>query len=378
MVYTPVPEDLTDPDKGQGRDEDAPAGEENPTYEAPPEKKEGFEAVLYERLPGDSVRCFLCRHGCTIPPGKRGICGVRENREGILISLVYERCVAKNIDPIEKKPLFHVLPGSRSFSIATVGCNFKCRFCQNSGIAQMPSDQNGLIVGDYYPPGDVVADALDAGCQSISYTYTEPTVYFEYAYAIARIAKEKGLKNIFVTNGYQSPECIKMMAPFLDAANVDLKSFNRKFYTGLVGAQLDGVLENLKLFRKEGVFLEITTLLIPKANDDPREIKALAEFIVRELGPDTPWHVSRFHPSYRLMDRQPTDPTALFQARNIGRDAGLRYVYTGNIPGHGGENTQCHKCKALLIERSGFTVKQNRMKDGVCPDCFTSVSGIWD
>lgn len=378
MVYPTMPEEMSGREDEEVREENEQAEGEEEASEPEPKKGQGIEAILYERLPDGAVKCGLCRHCCNIPVGKRGICGVRENRDGVLWSLVYEICVAKNIDPIEKKPLFHVRPGSRSFSIATVGCNFRCRFCQNAGISQMPQDQHGLIMGDYYPPEKVVADAIDAGCESISYTYTEPTVYFEYALACARIAKDKGLKNIFVSNGYQSPECIKMISPFLDAANIDLKSFNRKFYTGLVGGVLDHVLENLKLFKKEGVFLEITTLLIPRANDDPREIKALAEFISKELGPGTPWHISRFHPTYRMMDRPPTDPALLFQARNIGRDAGLRYVYTGNIPGQGGENTLCHKCRALLIERTGFTVRQNRAKDGVCPDCFTSVDGIWD
>ena len=277
-----------------------------------------MEAFLYEALENGEVRCRLCRHRCTIAPGKRGICAVRENRDGVLHTLVYARAIARHIDPIEKKPLFHFLPGSRSYSIATVGCNFKCRFCQNSDIAQMPADHKGVVLGDLFPPDKVVAAALAEGCRSISYTYTEPTVFFEYAYDCAKLAKEKNLKNVFVTNGYESPEAIEMIAPFLDAANVDLKAFNEKFYSGMVGGKLAHVCDTLKRMVKKGIFVEVTTLLIPRANDDPKELAELACFIVRELGPQVPWHISAFHPAYKLLDRPRTPPTALFEARRSG------------------------------------------------------------
>jgi pyruvate formate lyase activating enzyme len=336
-----------------------------------------MEALLYRRLENGSVTCDLCSHRCLIKPGKRGICHVRENVGGVLQTLVYGRVVAANIDPVEKKPLFHFLPGSLSYSIATVGCNFKCRFCQNSDIAQITGEIQGRIPGHGVEPASVVKAALAGHCQSISYTYTEPTVFFEFAHDTARIAHEKGLKNIFVTNGYMTGEALNRIAPVLDAANVDLKSFSDDFYKTYCSARLEPVKETLKRMKKLGIFVEVTTLLIPGLNDDSRELSALAAFICQDLGPDVPWHISRFHPTHLLMDRPRTPLDTLTRAREIGLENGLHHVYVGNVPGENGENTYCHPCGKRLIHRFGFAVKQNALKKGSCPDCGAALSGVF-
>ena len=335
-----------------------------------------MEAFLYKGLANREVQCNLCNHRCVIKNGKRGICGVRENRNGILETLVYGRLIAQNVDPIEKKPLFHVFPGTLSYSIATVGCNFRCRFCQNADIAQLPADSNGMIAGDSCTPQDVVQKAMEAGCRSISYTYTEPTVFFEFAFDTAKLAHEKGLLNVFVTNGYMTPEALHMIQPYLDAANVDLKAFNDDFYIKQCRAKRNHVMESLRRMKALGIFVEVTTLLIPGLNDDQKELKGLAAFIAKDLGPETPWHISRFHPTYRLTDRPPTPVESIHQARQIGLDAGLRYVYCGNVPGDEGENTACHDCKTALIERLGFRISKNVVQDGKCPECGAKMYGL--
>ena len=335
-----------------------------------------MEAYLYEKLEDRKVRCHLCAHACVIKPGKRGLCGVRQNQEGILESLVFGRLIAQHVDPIEKKPLFHLLPGSRAYSIATVGCNFKCRFCQNADIAQMPNDRQGTIMGLDCSPEEVVDAALQQGCRSIAYTYTEPTVFFEFAYETARLAHAKGLKNVFVTNGFMSGEALEMVAPFLDAANVDLKAFTREFYKTRCSAALEPVKETLRRMKALKVWVEVTTLVIPGLNDDPDELGRLAAFIAGELGPETPWHISRFHPTYKLTDRPPTPVKTLADAYEIGRRAGLHYVYMGNVPGEGGESTYCHGCGALLIERLGFQIRRNNVRNDRCPECNTVVAGV--
>ena len=337
-----------------------------------------MEAYLYESLKDNEVKCNLCNHRCNIKNNRRGICGVRENRGGVLETLVYGKVIARNIDPIEKKPLFHFLPGSLSYSIATVGCNFKCRFCQNADIAQMPSDRNGRIVGDAFTPEDVVAAALKGDCKTIAYTYTEPTVYFEFAYDTAKLATEKGIRNVFVTNGYMTEEALQMIHPFLDAANVDLKAFTEDFYKTACKAKLVHVKETLKRMKSLGIFVEVTTLIIPGLNDDKKVLENLSAFLVDALGPETPWHISRFHPTYKLMDRPPTPVETLIRAREIGIKAGLKYVYTGNVPGESGEKTFCDQCDRLLIDRWGFNVQNNRIKNGKCPQCGAAVDGVWD
>ena len=273
-----------------------------------------MEAYLYESLKESMVKCNLCHHRCKIKDGRRGICGVRENRAGVLETLVYGKVIARHIDPIEKKPLFHFLPGSLSYSIATVGCNFKCLFCQNADIAQMPSDRNGRIVGDIFSPEDVVVEAINGGCKTIAYTYTEPTVFFEFAYDTAKLATEKGIRNVFVTNGYMTQEALQMIHPFLHAANVDLKAFTEDFYKTTCKAKLGHVKETLKQMKSLGIFIEVTTLIIPGLNDDKKELENLSAFLVDELGPETPWHISRFHPTYKLMDR-PLTPIEMYPER---------------------------------------------------------------
>lgn len=335
-----------------------------------------MDAYLYKPLNEKKVKCNLCNHRCVIKNGRRGICGVRENQEGVLKTLVYGRLIAKNIDPIEKKPLFHFFPGSLSYSIATVGCNFKCLFCQNAEIAQMPSDHDGMIMGDYFTPEDIVDAAEKGNCKSIAYTYTEPTVYFEFAYDTAKIAHEKGIQNVFVTNGYMTSEALEMISPYLDAANVDLKAFNEKFYKEICKAKLKHVKETLKLMKSLGIFVEVTTLLIPGLNDDKHELEMLSEFIVNSLGPETPWHISRFHPTYKLLDRSSTPLETLIMAREIGIKTGLKYVYTGNVPGENSENTFCYKCNNILIDRLGFYVKQNFIENGKCTHCGAHIDGV--
>lgn len=333
------------------------------------------EACQYKKLEDQRVHCHLCNHRCLILEGQRGICGVRENRSGSLISLVYGKVIAAHCDPIEKKPLFHFLPGTRSYSIATVGCNFRCLFCQNSDISQMPSDRN-LIMGNDMTPDQIIRDALDCRSATISYTYTEPTIFFEFALDTARMASSKGLKNVFVSNGYMSEECLEEIFPDLHAANVDLKSFNQRFYKEQCGARLEPVLKTLETMKKMGVWLEVTTLLIPGLNDSGEELKALARFLAA-LDPNIPWHISRFHPTYRLNSISPTPPESIRRARDIGYEAGLTYVYTGNIPGDDGEKTFCHECGVLLIDRFGFNVLKNIIKEDRCPECGSEIPGIW-
>ncbi len=332
------------------------------------------EAMFYQREEGGLVRCGLCRFNCLIKDGARGICAVRENRGGILYSLVYGKLCAEHVDPIEKKPLFHVLPGSKSYSIATVGCNFHCRHCQNYSISQVRRDAD--ILGQERSPEEVVKQAQAAGSLSIAYTYTEPTIFFEFAYDTARLARAAGLKNIFVTNGYISKEALTTIAPYLDAANIDLKGFSEGFYRDVIHARLSEVLDSIIEYRRQGIWIELTTLIIPGLNDSEEELQGIASFIVNNLGVDTPWHVTQFYPTYKLIDRPRTPVKTLRRAREIGLAAGLHYVYEGNVPGEGGENTWCHCCSSLLIERYGFMIVTNKIHNGVCPDCGAAIAGI--
>ena len=294
------------------------------------------------------------------------------------MTLVYDKAIARHVDPIEKKPLFHFLPGTLSYSIATVGCNFRCQFCQNADIAQMPVDHKGVIMGDAVTPQEVVAAAEKSNCRSISYTYTEPTIFFELAYDTAKIAHARGIRNVFVTNGYMTAEALEMIEPYLDAANVDLKAFNERYYKDLCAARLKHVQATLKRMKSYGIFVEVTTLIVPGLNDDRTELKELAEFIAHDLGTDTPWHISRFHPTYKLTDRPPTPVKTLTEAREIGLNAGLKYVYTGNVPGNSGENTFCPACGETVIERWGFQVGVVRIKDGQCSHCGAGIDGVWE
>lgn len=326
------------------------------------------QALLYQKRKNKTVRCQLCAHRCLITPGKRGICQVRENQNGILYSLNYGLTIAANVDPIEKKPFFHFLPGTNSFSIATAGCNFRCEFCQNWEISQITKEA-GEIIGEKLPPEEVIKRALETGCRSIAYTYTEPTIFFEYAYDTARLAKKKNLVNVFVTNGYQTPETIKLMRGLIDAANVDLKSFSETFYRQVCGAKLTPVLEAIKLMHQAGIWLEITTLVIPGQNDSEKELTQIAQFIAK-IDKNIPWHISRFHPDYRLADSLPTPFKTLTNAQEIGKKAGLKFVYLGNIQTETGENTYCPKCGILNIRRRGYQTDILAVdKKGKCAKC---------
>lgn len=335
------------------------------------------EAMLYERLEGGKVKCSLCAHRCLIGRGKRGICAVRENIQGTLQSLVYGKVVSANVDPIEKKPLFHFLPGSLSYSIATAGCNFRCAHCQNYEISQYPRERpEDAIPGTDMTPEDVVEGALRAGCESISYTYTEPTIFLEFALDCAKAARQRGIKNVFVSNGFMTPESASLIAPFLDADNIDLKG-DDEFYKKICRARLKPVRETIALMKALGVWVEVTTLIIPGLNDSDRILSDIAEFIV-SVDPSIPWHVSRFYPAYRLLEKPRTPLETLRRARKIGFDAGLKHVYEGNVPGQqGGENTYCPSCGAPLIKRFGFVIEENSLDKGSCPRCGFRLAGLW-
>lgn len=335
-----------------------------------------FEARFYEKLPEQKAHCHLCAHECQIDPGKRGICQVRENQEGTLYSLVYGRIVAENIDPIEKKPLFHFLPGSRSYSIATCGCNFQCLHCQNYDISQYPRVHEGRIIGQEREPQDIVAFALASNSSSISYTYTEPTIVLEFAQDTARIARQQGLRNVFVSNGFMTEASATALAEFIDGDNIDLKSFRDDHYRKVCKAKLQPVLDTIVRLKQLGVWLEVTTLVIPGLNDSEGELTEIAQFI-KSVDAGIPWHVSAFYPTYKMLDRPATPVATLRQAREIGLKAGLRYVYTGNIPGEGGENTYCYGCGELLIQRLGYTIRSYKLKDGQCPHCQAMIDGVW-
>ncbi len=338
-------------------------------------KKENLvEARLYDKLEDRRVQCYLCAHRCRIDEGKRGTCAVRENRDGTLYTLVYGRTISQHVDPVEKKPLAHFYPGTTAYSIATVGCNFHCEWCQNANISQMPRE-TGLIVGESASPEEVVAGAKRAGCRSIAYTYTEPTIFFEYAYHTAKLAHQEGLANIYVTNGFMTDEMLEMFEPYLDAANVDLKAFRDETYRRYVGGRLQPILDSLKKMKELGIWVEVTTLVIPDINDSEEELRDAACFVAQELGPETPWHISRFHPGYHMRHVPPTPVATLRRALEIGQEEGLRYTFVGNVPGEA--NTDCHACGELLIRRSGYRILANHVAPGqVCPNCGTPVAGV--
>jgi pyruvate formate lyase activating enzyme len=333
------------------------------------------EAMLYEKLSDTKVQCNLCNHRCTIKDGNYGICGVRQNVDGSLFSLVYDRIVSSHIDPIEKKPLFQFYPGSRSYSIATVGCNFTCRHCQNADISQFPREKKGYIVGDTVGPEEIAREADSSGCKSIAYTYTEPTVFFELAYETAKIAHPKGIKNIFVTNGFMTPEALREISPYLDGMNIDLKAFSERFYKDICGARMEPVLDNIRLAKNLGIWVEVTTLVIPTLNDSQDELRQIAEFI-KEVDRDIPWHISQFYPTYKMTTQPRTPVETLHMAREIGLEAGLHNVYEGNVPGRGNENTYCYNCGTLLIERWGYSIGKNVIKDARCPSCKSPIAGV--
>lgn len=334
------------------------------------------EALLYEKLPDKSVHCFLCAHHCKVANQKFGFCGVRINVDGILYTYVYGKPVTLHVDPVEKKPLYHFLPASFSFSLATIGCNFHCSFCQNWEISQSSVRDGAGLDESLVSPEEVVKAAVKNKCKSISYTYTEPTVFFEYALDIAKIAREKGLYNNFVTNGYMTKDALMLIKPYLDAANVDLKFFRDESYRKVCAGSLEPVLNSIRLMRDMGVWVEVTTLVVPGENDSPEELGNIAKFIAG-VDKNIPWHISRFHPDYKFTDYRPTPEITLKKAQELGNKAGLNYIYAGNVYGWGND-TYCLGCKKLLIKREGFSVLENNINRGKCGYCLAMVPGVFE
>lgn len=344
------------------------------------------ECVLYEKVENKQVRCKACAHRCLIQNGKTGVCGIRGNIDGKLYLFVYSRPSAINIDPIEKKPFFHFYPGTRAYSIGTFGCNFRCKFCQNWELSQFPK---AIAYGQgaeaarraveersiHLPPEEAVRQAVAEGCEGMAYTYNEPTIFTEYAVDTAKIAKEKGLYNVYVSNGFITKESIEYADAYINAFNIDIKGDDR-FYRELAGARLEPVLESIKELKKRKKWVEVTTLIIPGWNDSEEFLRWVAKFIA-DIDKGMPWHVTRFFPAYQMMDVPPTEEAKLLRAWEIGKEEGLNYVYVGNISAGEKENTYCPKCKFLLIERRGFDVVRNNIKNGKCPECGRKVEGIW-
>lgn len=350
------------------------------------------KCILYKKLKENRVQCLACSWYCKIEEGGTGICGVRQNEKGDLYLLVYGKAIAANLDNIEKKPLYHFLPGTKIFSIGTVGCNFRCKFCQNWDISQTTAlikreikDKSKQTVmlgeitaqGQDLPPEKIVEYCRENNIPSIAYTYNEPTIFFEYAYDTAKLAKKYGIRNVFVSNGYESKEALSKIHPYLDAINIDLKGFTEEFYTKICGGKLEPVLENIKRTYEMGIWLEVTTLVIPGHNDSDKELTDIAEFI-KSVSDEIPWHVTAFYPQYLMKDVPPTSQETLKRAYKIGKKVGLKYVYTGNIPGIKGENTHCPKCDQALIERYGLICEKCTIgADGKCPSCGEKIPGVW-
>ncbi|MBN2407100.1 MAG: AmmeMemoRadiSam system radical SAM enzyme [Elusimicrobia bacterium] len=332
------------------------------------------KAVLFKKGKGGRADCVLCSHRCSIREGDRGICRVRINRKGELFTTVYAEPVAASMDPIEKKPFYHFLPGSWAYSIATYGCNFKCGFCQNWHISQPDEEDATGGTLKQMMPSEIVNAAVGSGAKSIAYTYTEPTVFFEYAYDTAKIASESGLKNVFVTNGYMTGEALDMISPYLDAANIDLKFFDDASYGRICGARLGPVLDTIKNMKKAGIWVEVTTLVIPGENDRAGIMKQIAEFIA-SVSPDIPWHISRFFPHYRYSGRVPTPVSFMESAREAGERAGLMYVYMGNTGYRSA--TRCPSCGSEILVRTAYNTSLNRISGGKCSECGSGISGVW-
>ncbi|MFA6130451.1 MAG: AmmeMemoRadiSam system radical SAM enzyme [Candidatus Omnitrophota bacterium] len=342
------------------------------------------EALLYTRLESEKVHCRLCAHSCIIQEGKFGFCGVRQNIKGVLYTLNYGKLVAANVDPVEKKPLYHFLPGTLAFSVASLGCNFRCGFCQNWQISQFNPRTLSLTgaapdkrsMGEDFSAKQIVSLAKQNNCKSIAYTYTEPTIYFELALETAKLAKEEGLYNIFVSNGYMSSEAVDLLKPYLDAANIDLKFFKDSSYQRICSAHLKPVLDSILRLRDAGIWVEITTLVIPGENDSPEELSGIAGFIAG-ANRDIPWHLSRFHADYKFDSYQDTPEYTLKLACDLGKKAGLRYVYAGNVTSWG-QDTLCPACKKLLIKREGFSISEMNIVENKCIFCRTDLAGVFN
>ncbi|MBI4845698.1 MAG: AmmeMemoRadiSam system radical SAM enzyme [Candidatus Omnitrophica bacterium] len=331
--------------------------------------------MFYQKLDAESILCLMCAHQCRVLKNQRGFCRVKENLDGKYYNIVYERPCAIHIDPIEKKPFFHVLPASTSFSIATVGCNLRCKFCQNWQISQAEPEHVKTVKMSCE---DIILKAKQNNCASIAYTYTEPLMFYEYVLDIAQLAKKENIKNVMHSNGYLKPEPLENLIQNFSAINIDLKGFSERYYQDICGGSLEPVLESLILIKKrKDVWLEITNLIIPTLNDDPAGIKKMCLWICDNLGADVPLHFSRFFPTYKLTTLPPTPLTTLENARKIAHDAGVKFVYIGNAPGHEAENTYCPKCAKALIKRSGYVVLENNVINGKCPECAENISGVW-
>lgn len=336
-------------------------------------------AWLSKKLDSSKVLCQACLQACKLGEGEYGICGVRKVENTELKLLVYGLVAAVNVDPVEKKPMFHFLPKSRALSLGTVGCNFSCKFCQNHDISQYPKENGYQIVGREFQPEQIVKLAIENGCDSIAYTYNEPIVFFEYTYDIAKLAHEKGLKNIYVTSGYETHKAIDLLAPYIDGMNIDIKSFSDDFYKQICGAKLKPVLEAVKYAHAKGIWIEVTILLIEGKNDSDEEIRSIARFLA-ELDTSIPWHLSAFHPMYKMLDIKRTTVSTLHRAYEIGQEEGLKYIYVGNIDDKDYESTYCPNCKSKVIERAGhigqFVINELSV-DGTCPKCGNSIEGVW-
>jgi len=332
------------------------------------------EARFYEKLPGDLVRCKLCPRQCEVPDGERGYCRVRENRKGKYYTLVHSRVVAAHVDPIEKKPFFHFLPGAMAFSIATGGCNVNCKFCQNWEISQARPEQ---LRGLYLPPEDLALNARRNQCSALAYTYSEPVVFSEYVIDAANMGRRAGLKSVVVSNGFIQQEPLRAMCDAVDAIKIDLKSYSEKYYREVVRGELRPVLDSIVNVRKSGRWLEIVYLVVPTLNDSDADFRGVSQWIKKEVGADVPIHFTRFHPLYLLTNLPPTPLATLERAKSIADAEGLEYAYVGNVPGHPGENTYCPGCRKLLVERMGFTATQVNLDKGKCKYCKRAIPGVW-
>lgn len=332
------------------------------------------EAAHYEKLPNKKIRCLICPRKCEIDDMERGFCGNRENRSGIYYVLAYANPCALHVDPIEKKPLFHFLPGSVAFSLATAGCNMVCKFCQNWDISQSRPEETKNV---YFPPEEVAAKAKSLNCQSIAYTYSEPVVYYEYMVDSSDSSRKLGIKNVMVSSGYIQEKPLSELLPYLDAVKIDLKAITQKFYQEVCSSDIEHVLNTLKILKRENMWTEIVYLVIPTLNDSTQEFNDLSQWIMKNLGPDVPIHFTRFHPQYMLKNLPPTPVETLDRARKIAVDHGIHYVYVGNVPGHPGEQTYCPKCNKIIVQRIGYQILGTHINNGACEYCNQQIAGIW-
>jgi pyruvate formate lyase activating enzyme len=332
------------------------------------------EALFYEKLEGGRVKCSLCPWQCTVPDGRRGLCGVRENQGGVYRSLVYGRVCAAHVDPIEKKPLFHFLPGTRAFSIATAGCNVECQFCQNWDISQALPEK---LPSRELPPAQVVAAAQASDSKTIAFTYSEPTIFYEFMLDTCRAAKEAGVRTVSISNGFIRREPMERLCEAISGIKIDLKGFTEEFYRKYVRGELKPVLDTISTIHEKGVHVELVTLLVPGLNDSEEEVRDLSRWVVDNVGPDVPAHFTRFHPAYKMTNLPRTPKQTVIRAREIAVEEGIRYAYVGNMSGHAYESTYCHSCGRKLIERYGYYCGEPEIEDGKCPDCGTAVPGVW-